>query len=138
MPDLKKILEDAKTIAVVGCSDDPSRTSYGIARYLQDHGYRIIPVNPNITACHGERAYPNLESLPEDAEIDIVNVFRNARYAAEMVEMAARYAEATGSKPVLWMQLGVSTAEARRLAEEAGLPYVEGQCIKVVHAQRIR
>ena len=138
MPDLKSILDDAATIAVVGCSDNPSRTSYAIARYLQDHGYRILPVNPNITACHGEQAYPDLQSLPADVEVDVVNIFRNARYAADMVEMAARYAEDTGTKPVLWMQLGVSTEEARRRAEEAGLPYVEGHCIKVAHAQLVR
>lgn len=138
MPDLKTILENAKTIAVVGCSDNPARTSHGIAGYLQNHDYRIIPVNPNIEVCHGETAYPDLESLPEDIEIDIVDVFRNARYAADMVRMAARYAEATGTKPVLWMQLGVSTEEARQLAEEAGLPYVEGHCIKVAHARLVR
>ena len=82
MPDLKAMLAEARTIAVVGCSDRPTRTSYAIARYLQEVGYRIIPVNPNITTCHGEPAYPNLESLPDDLEIDTVNIFPNPAYPA--------------------------------------------------------
>ncbi len=133
MPDLKATLADARTIAVVGCSDRPSRTSYAIARYLQEVGYRIIPVNPNITTGHGEVAYPTLESLPDDVKIDIVNIFRNPAYTAEMVQMAVDYAEASGTKPTVWTQLGVSTNEAQRLAEEAGLPYVKDRCIMVEH-----
>ena len=133
MPDMKATLADARTIAVVGCSDRPSRTSYAIARYLQEVGYRIIPVNPNITTCHGEQAYPNLESLPDDVQIDIVDIFRNPAYIAEMVQMTVNYAEATGTKPTVWTQLGVSTNEAQRLAEEAGLPYVKDRCIMVEH-----
>ncbi len=133
MPDLKATLADARTIAVVGCSDRPSRTSYAIARYLQEVGYRIIPVNPNITTCHGEPAYPNLESLPDDVHIDIVNIFRNPAYTAEIVQMAVDYAEASGTKPTVWTQLGVSTNEAQRLAEDAGLPYVNNRCIMVEH-----
>ncbi len=133
MSDLKAILTDARTIAVVGCSDSPWRTSYAIARYLQDHGYRMIPVNPNIEACHGEKAYPDLQSLPDEVRVDIVNVFRNAAHTAEMVRMAAAYAEATDTRPVVWTQLGVSSGEAEALAEAAGLPYVRNQCIKVQH-----
>lgn len=135
MHNLKHILEEAETIAVVGCSDRPARTSYAIARYLQSQGYRIIPVNPHIDACHGEEAYPDLQSLPEGLLIDIVNIFRNPRYTAEMVEMTIAYADETGTKPVLWTQLGVSSKQAEHLAEEAGLPYVKNRCIKVEHAR---
>ena len=133
MPDLNATLADARTIAVVGCSDRPSRTSYAIARYLQEVGYRIIPVNPNIATCHGEHAYPDLQSLPDDVHIDIVDIFRNPAYTAEMVQMTVDYAEATGAKPTVWTQLGVSTSEAQRLAEDAGLPYVKNRCIMVEH-----
>ncbi len=133
MPDLHALLSDAQTIAVVGCSDRPSRTSYSIASYLQNAGYRIIPVNPNITTCHGEQAYPDLQSLPDDIQIDIVNIFRNPAYTVAMVKSAIAYAEATGSKPAIWTQLGVSTNKAQRLAEEAGLPYVKNRCIMVEH-----
>ncbi len=137
MPDLKPTLADARTIAVVGCSDRPSRTSYAIARYLQEVGYRIIPVNPNIATCHGEHAYPDLQSLPDDVHVDIVDIFRNPAYTAEMVESAVAYAEATGTKPAIWTQLGVSTSQAQRLAEDAGLPYVKNRCIMVEH-RRVR
>lgn len=138
MPDLKDVLESARTIAVVGLSDSPSRTSHGIARYLQRAGYRIIPVNPNCTEVLGEPAYPDLESLPPEAAVDIVNIFRNAAYTDDMVAMAVRYAEATGRRPVIWTQLGVSTAAAQARAEAAGLPYVANECIKVVHARYVR
>ena len=133
MLDLKTTLTDARTIAVVGCSDRPSRTSYAIARYLQNVGYRIIPINPNISTCHGEPAYPDLQSLPDDVRVDIVDIFRNPAYTAEMVESTVAYAEATGTQPTVWTQLGVSTSEAQRRAEEAGLPYVKNRCIMVEH-----
>ena len=137
MLDLKDALTKARTIAVVGCSDRPSRTSYAIARYLQDAGYRMIPVNPHITACHGEPAYPDLQSLPGDVRLDIVDIFRNPAYTAEMVQMVVDYARATGAKPIIWTQLGVSTNEARRLAEEAGLPYVKNRCLMVEHRRLV-
>lgn len=133
MPDLKTMLADAETIAVVGCSSDPSRTSYAIARYLQSAGYRMIPINPNCDECLGEQAYPDLQSLPDDIDIDIVNIFRNARYTANMVRMVVNYAEATDTKPAIWTQLGVSSPEAEALAEEADLPYVKNRCIMVEH-----
>ncbi len=133
MPDLKTTLANARTIAVVGCSDRPSRTSYAIARYLQEAGYRIIPINPNISTCHGEPAFPDLQSLPDDVRVDIVDIFRNPAYTAEMVESAVAYAEATGTQPTVWTQIGVSTSEAQRLAEDAGLPYVKNRCIMVEH-----
>ena len=138
MPDLHTLLADAQTIAVVGCSPDPSRTSHAIARYLQSAGYRIVPINPTCDECLGETAYPDLQSVPEDLEIDIVNIFRNARYAANMVQMAVDYAEATQTKPAIWTQLGVSTLEAQKLADDADLPYVKNRCIMVEHRQVLR
>jgi len=133
MPDLKTTLAEARTIAVVGCSDKPWRTSNAITRYLKEARYRVIPVNPNIETCEGEPAYPDLQSLPDDVRIDIVNIFRHPSHTAEMVAMAVDYAQATGTKPTIWTQIGVSTSEARNKAEAAGLPYVHNRCIMVEH-----
>ncbi len=133
MTDLKTILIDAHTIAVVGCSDKPYRTSYAIARYLKDVGYRIIPINPHCIEVLGEKAYPDLQSVPDEMVFDIVNIFRNPEHTAEMVQMTVEYAKKTGMRPSVWTQVGVSTPEAQRLAEAAGLPYVPNRCIMVQH-----
>jgi len=136
-PDLTSVLSEARTIAVVGCSDDPTRTSYRIAQYMQEHGYRIIPVNPNLDTVLGETAYPDLPRVPGDVQVDIVNIFRAPKHTADMVRSAIERVEATGETPVIWTQLGVSSPEARSLAAEAGLPYVRNRCIKVEHARRM-
>jgi hypothetical protein len=136
-PDLSEVLSAARTIAVVGCSDDPTRTSYRIAQYMQERGYRIVPVNPNVASVLGETAYPDLPSIPEDISIDIVNIFRAPQHTADMVRDAIERVESTGETPVIWTQLGVSSPEARSLAAEAGLPYVRNRCIKVEHARRM-
>jgi hypothetical protein len=135
-PDLSSVLSDARTIAVVGCSDDPTRTSYRIAQYMQERGYRIFPVNPNVASVLGETAYPDLPSIPADVTIDVVNIFRAPQHTADMVRDAVERVEATGETPVIWTQLGVSSPEARSLAAEAGLPYVRNRCIQVEHARR--
>jgi predicted CoA-binding protein len=122
----EEILRTARTIAVVGASPDPSRTSYGVMRYLQRVGYRCIPVNPNADEVLGERCYPSLADVPEP--IDLVDVFRRAEYCADV----AREAAAAGA-PALWLQLGLRSAEARDVAEEAGMEYVEDACTAVVH-----
>jgi uncharacterized protein len=122
----EEILRTARTIAVVGASPDPSRTSHGVMRYLQRVGYRCIPVNPNAREVLGERCYPSLADVPEP--VDLVDVFRRAEYCADV----AREAAATGA-PALWLQLGLRSAEARDVAEEAGMEYVEDACTAVVH-----
>ena len=130
-PDLQSVLETAETIAVVGCSATPTRTSHKIARYLQERGYRIVPVNPNYDAVLGETCYPDLPSVPADIEIDIVNIFRALKHTADMVRSAIERVEQTGQRPVIWTQLGVSTPEAKELTEDAGLPYVRNRCVKI-------
>lgn len=135
--DLTALLDDAQTIAVVGCSARPSRTSHQISQYLQQAGYRIIPVNPNYDEVCGEKAYPDLPSVPHDITIDIVDIFRAPAYTADMVRSAIERVEQTGERPVIWTQIGVSSDEAKRLAEEAGLPYVENKCMMVEHRQRM-
>lgn len=132
---IRSILEEATTIAVVGCSDRPDRTSYAIYRYMKGVGFNVIPVNPNHTSCHGDPCFPDLLSIPEETQIDIVNVFRNPRFTADMVEMTVRRAERTGHRPVVWTQLGVSSREAEELALEHDLPYVKNRCIMVEHSR---
>ena len=131
MVDQKAVLEAARVIAVVGCSNEPFRPSYGIARYLKQVGYDVVPVNPKQRQCHGETCYASIGAVPYDVEIDIVNIFRNARYTADMVREVVARVRRTGERPVIWTQLGVSSPEAERLAEEAGLPYVRNRCILV-------
>jgi len=130
-PDLQSVLESAATIAVVGCSAKATRTSHKIARYMQDRGYRIVPVNPNYDEVLGETCYPDLPSVPADIEIDIVDIFRRPEHTADMVRSAIERVEQTGERPVVWTQLGVSSSEAEKLAAEAGLPYVRNRCVKI-------
>ena len=132
---MHQILHEARTIAVVGCSGRPTRTSYAISRYLLEEGYTIIPVNPNYQEVHGHTCYPHLRDLPTDPKVDIVNVFRNARYTEEVLRDVADFAERTGSRPLVWTQIGVSTPRAAALAEELGLPYVANRCIMVEHSR---
>jgi uncharacterized protein len=124
----EQILRDAHTIAVVGASPDRSRTSNRVMHYLQDAGYRCIPVNPNAGEVLGERCYPSLADLPEP--VDLVDVFRRAEYCAGV----AREAVAAGA-PALWLQLDLRSVEARDVAEAAGMDYVEDACTAVVHRQ---
>lgn len=135
-PALASILNTAQTIAVVGCSARPSRTSHRIASYLQDAGYRVIPVNPNYDEVLGERCYPDLPSVPDDVQIDIVNIFRDPVHTADMVQSALDRVAQTGERPAIWTQLGVSTPEAQSLAAEADLPYVPNRCIMVEHGRQ--
>jgi predicted CoA-binding protein len=122
----EQIMREATTIAVVGASPDSSRTSNAVMRYLQRVGYRCIPVNPNADEVLGERSYPSLLDLPEP--VDFVDVFRRPDYCAAVAEDAV--AIGTGA---LWLQLGIRSTEARRIAEGAGLDYVEDACTLVVH-----
>jgi predicted CoA-binding protein len=119
-------LGEARTIAVVGLSSNPLRESFDIARYLQEKGYRIVPVNPNETEVLGEGAYPSLVDIP--FPVDAVDVFRRAEEAPEI----ARQAVAIGAK-VLWLQTDIVSDEARRIAEDAGLTVVMGVCIRTTH-----
>jgi uncharacterized protein len=122
----EEILRAARTIAVVGASPDPARTSHRVMRYLQHVGYRCIPVNPNADEVLGERCYPSLTDLPEP--VDLVDVFRRAEYCAGVAREAAAI-----RAPALWLQLGLRSAAARDVAEEAGMEYVEDACTAVVH-----
>ena len=124
-PELRSILGDARTIAVVGLSSNPERASYEVAEFLQSKGYRIVPVNPNETEVLGERAYPTLADIPSEIEIDVVDVFRRA----EQTPAIADEAVARGAK-VLWLQEGIANDDARRIGEAGGLSVVMGVCIR--------
>jgi predicted CoA-binding protein len=120
-------LQGAKTIAVVGASRDPFKAGGSVPEGLQERGFRIIPVNPYATELFGERVYKSLLEIPKEIQIDIVDVFRPSDDAAEIAGQAV----AIGAK-ALWLQLGISSDEARRIAESAGLDFVENECTAVV------
>jgi predicted CoA-binding protein len=123
---LRDLLSKAHVIAVVGHSDRPYRTSYQIAGYLRRAGYKVYPVNPEVSTIDGEVCYPSLADVPEP--IDIVNVFRRSEFLADVVEQAANvHAKA------VWAQLGVESSAAAKIAEANNLPLVMDACIKVEH-----
>jgi predicted CoA-binding protein len=124
--DVRELLRRARTIAVVGLSADPAKASYGVSRYMKERGYRIIPVNPGAQEILGEKAYPNLTAIPEP--VDIVDIFRPPPAVPPIVEEAIRI----GAKSV-WMQEGISHAEAAQQAEAAGLAVVQDRCIMKEH-----
>ena len=125
---LRRILTRYRTLAVVGLSANWYRPSFFAAKYMLDHGYRVIPVNPTYPEVLGRHCYPDLESIPE--KVDIVDCFRKPN---EMVPLA-RSAVAIGAK-VLWMQLGIRNDEAARIATDAGLDVVMNRCVKIEHAR---
>ena len=125
---LRRILHDCRTIAVVGLSAEWNRPSHFAATYMQQHGYRIVPVNPRYEQVLGERCYPSLGAIPHP--VDMVDVFRRS----EDVLPIAREAVAIGAK-CLWQQIGVKNLDAERLAADAGLATVIDRCVKIEHAR---
>ena len=123
------LLKRAKTIAVVGLSNSPLRPSHGVSAYMQTHGYRIIPVNPNIKHALGEKAYASLLEVP--ASIDIVNVFRRSEYVEEIVDQAIQR-----KVPVIWMQEEVINQKAAEKARRAGIFVIMDRCILREHKAR--
>jgi predicted CoA-binding protein len=123
----RQILEESVTIAVVGASRDPDKPAHQVPAQLLHHGWRVIPVNPYIDELWGQRSYPVLAEIPEP--VDLVNIFRPSADAAEVVREAVEI----GARAV-WLQLGIASPEARKIAEDAGIDYVEDECIAVVRA----
>jgi uncharacterized protein len=128
---LKQLLTDAKTIAVVGLSDKPERTSYQISEAMQKQGYRIIPVNPTVDEVLGEKAYSSLQDVPHD--VDIINVFRRPEHLPAIAEEAAQ----TNCK-IFWAQQGVVNQEAYDFLKEKDFTVIMDLCIKVVHAVLVK
>lgn len=123
---IREILNKTRTIAIVGLSNNPGRYSNIVAKYLKDHGYTIIPVNPNITEALGEIAYPDLGSIP--FPVDLVDVFRNTKSAESVVNQAIDL-----KIPVVWLQLGIYIPEVQQLAANTGTVCIDRCCIKAEH-----
>jgi len=128
--DLKKLLQEVSSIAVVGISADPAKPSNRVASYLKQHGYHIIPVNPAAEEILGEKCYPDLKSTPEP--IDVVDVFRRPEFLPPIADEAV----AVGAK-VLWMQEGVTNEEAAKKAESGGLTVIQDACMLKEHSRLI-
>jgi uncharacterized protein len=126
-----ELLKHVRTIAVVGLSDNQLRPSYGVSAYMQSHGYRILPVNPQIESSLGEKAYASLLDVAE--RIDIVNIFRRPEFVEEIVDQAIRLKVAA-----VWMQEGVTHEKAAEKARRAGLFVVMDLCILKEHRARFR
>ena len=125
---VKNILLEAKTIAVVGISSRPGRPAHDVPKYLQEHGYRIIPVNPKATEILGEQAYPSLKMIPSEIQVDTVQLFLHYEHIAAAVQDAI----AIGAR-VVWMQEGVRDDDAAEAAEAAGLTVVQDRCMRAAH-----
>ena len=126
---IEAILSGSKTIAVVGISDKPDRPSHGVAKYLQERGYRVIPVNPLLTEVLGEKAYKSLTEIP--GRVDLVDVFRKSADVPEVAEEAVRI----GAR-FFGMQEGVVSDRAREILDAAGIPWVMDRCVKKELAKR--
>jgi predicted CoA-binding protein len=126
------LLKRTRTIAVVGLSPKPHRTSHGVAQYLRSVGYRIIPINPNAAEVFGEKAYPTLTEAAKYEKIDLVDVFRNAEDVPPVIDEAI----AIGA-PAVWLQLGIRHDTAAAKARAAGLEVVQDRCIMVEHSKLI-
>jgi predicted CoA-binding protein len=126
---ITELLKNSKNIAVVGLSSSPMRPSYGVSAYLQSHGYKIIPVNPQINGALGEKAYPSLRDVPE--KIDIVDIFRRPEFVPAVVD------EAIALKPAaIWMQEGVAHEAAAEKARKAGIFVIQDRCLLKEHRAR--
>lgn len=130
-PAIRHILNTARTIAVVGHSSRPSRAGYYVPAYLQQHGYRIIPVNPNLDSVLGEQAYPDLHAVPEP--VDLVLIFQRSENVPPFVDAAL----AIGA-PAVWLQLGITHEDSAEKARTAGLTVVQNACMLVEHRRYCR
>ena len=126
-----ELLKKLRTIAVVGLSNKPLRPSYGVSLYMQQQGYRIVPVNPKLGSVLGERAYPSLQDVPE--KIDLVNIFRRSEFVPEIVDQAIAL-----KVPAIWMQEEVVHEAAAAKARQAGIFVVMDRCILKEHRARRR
>ena len=126
---IRNLLQTSTTIAVVGLTDSPIRPSYGVSSYMQSQGYRIVPVNPNISESLGQKAFATLLDVPE--KIDIVNIFRRPEAVPEIVDQAIQL-----GVPAIWMQEGVVHEEAAEKARRAGVFVVMDRCILKEHVRR--
>lgn len=137
--EIRDILEKSKTIAVVGLSKELGKASHRVSAYLQQHGYRIIPVNPFATKVLGEKSYNSLLDIPLEIQktIDIVDVFRRSEDVPPIVEQTIQLKVKFGKPSVVWMQLGIINEQAAEVARRAGLIVVMNKCLMVEHRRLI-
>ncbi|MCD5406863.1 MAG: CoA-binding protein [Desulfotomaculum sp.] len=129
--ELKTLLKQTRTIAIVGLSDKPERDSHKVAKYLQDKGYKIIPVNPKLDAVLGEKAYRKVSEIPE--QVDIINVFRRSIDTPPVVE------DSLSKKPqAIWLQLGIKNDAAAKLAKDNQITIIMDRCLKIDHAKLLK
>lgn len=131
--EIKDILERYKTVAIVGLSGDPSKYSHVVAKFLQSRGWRIIPVNPNVTDVLGEKSYKSLLDLPEDLQklLEVVDIFRRSEDVPPIVDQAIQLKQKNGKPCVIWMQLEIINEEAAARARQAGLTVIMNRCMKL-------
>ena len=128
---IQELLEHSRNIAVVGLSDSPLRPSHGVSAYMQTQGYKIIPVNPEVTNVLGETAYPSLLDVPD--KIDIVDIFRRPEFVPDIVDQAIKL-----KVKAIWMQEGIVHEQAAKKARDAGIFVVMDRCILVEHRRRMQ
>lgn len=124
-----EIFKKAKTIAVVGFSRSPEKPARKVPKFLKSKGYRIIPINPFIDHALGEKAYPSIGEIPESIRIDVVEVFRPSQETPEIVKQVVERKKLVGDVWAVWLQEGIKHPESRKIAQEAGLTYIENRCM---------
>ncbi len=132
---IRKILTECKTIAVVGLSRDSNKDSYRVAKYLKEHGFRIVPVNPYAKKVLGEKSYKSLLDIPAEIQkdIDVVNVFRPSVDVPTIVEQTIKLKKTHAKPLVVWTQLGIMNEEAASNAKDSGLTFVMDKCMMIEH-----
>jgi uncharacterized protein len=133
--EIREILLKYKVVAVVGLSKDKDKASYRVAEYMQQHGYRIVPVNPFVDEVLGEKSYKSLLEIPAEVQktIEIVDIFRRAEDVPPIVDQAVKLKKANGMPHVVWMQLGIVNKQAAESAMKAGIIVIVDRCLKVDH-----
>jgi predicted CoA-binding protein len=121
--------DSIKTIAIIGLSNNPDRPSYQVAQYLINQGYKIIPINPNIQEVFGQKSYPSLSSIPQDINIDVVDVFRKSEEVVSVIQEIID----SGRKSIIWLQEGIEDQKAINLAKNHGLEISSGICLMKFH-----
>lgn len=130
-----EVMEKSKGIAVVGASKNPEKDAHSVPKFLKERGYLVVPVNPTATEIFGERAFPDLLSLPSEvaSQVDVVEVFRPSEDLPDVARQVVELSKRQGKRFVFWSQLGLENDDAKKILEEAGIPYVMNACMRVVY-----
>ena len=130
-----QVMKTSRVIAVVGASKNPEKEAYSVPKFLMDNGYRIIPINPTATEIFGEKAFPDLLSLPQDVavEVQVIEVFRPSDELPAVARQVAELSKRHGKRYVFWAQAGLENDEAKKILDEVEVPYVMNACMRVVY-----